>query len=122
MSIPPDRAILATILEFVEDLRTHVFPSPADSGELLIVRQFFSLLPVRSVADHVVRHVLPHASQIRSRDEKFFLDNKSIFAGLPDARVHYYSSAWEDGRIDDENKAVIWQYFDTLIAYASRIS
>lgn len=68
---------------------------------------------------HLINKVLPYKKQIIERDVNFFLNNDSIFSGLPEDRVKYYSSVIASGkRINKEYRITIWEYFDSLIAFA----
>lgn len=111
-----------TILEFINDLML-VFSAKSPVGkrlhaDLSMMKFFFDRMDADKLMKHVVKEVLPHADQIERRDENFFLGNKAIFAGLPADRVAEISASWMKGYIDKENKDIIWQYFDTIIALA----
>ena len=57
---------------------------------------------------------------IEDRDQDFFLKNKGIFAGLPDDRIKYYGELITSKRIHTEDRRVVWEYFDTIIAIAEK--
>lgn len=107
--------IKLTISEFVADLRESVFSLPEEQCDMVIIEKFFEYLPEDAIAAYTVKHILPFADQIKVRDDNFFITNTHIFAGLPSQRIAHYSTAWKDQRISTENKAVVWQYFDTLV-------
>lgn len=115
-------ALKQIILEFVNELKK-VFP-PTDRdvhSDLQLMEFFFKNMEPNSLFKHLVKEVLPHVDQIKARDDKFFLNNKSVFAGLPEKRIKEISIAWETGKIDKENKDVIWEYFDTIVKLVKRI-
>lgn len=108
-----------TILELIHDLKDNIFNTDDEHGDLMIVEFFFKRMHPDSVMDHVVKNILPHSSTIAERNIDFFLKNRSIFAGLPSDRVAYYAEIISEGsRLDDEDRQVIWEYFDTLVALA----
>ncbi len=108
-----------TILELISELSGSIFTKSSEQGDLFLVQFFFKQLHPEMVMQHVIKKVLPHKNMIKDRDIKFFLKNKSIFAGLPDDRVSYYGNIIVNtDRLDDEDKKEIWAYFDTLIELA----
>lgn len=56
-------------------------------------------------------YILPNSEKIENRDEKFFLENKSIFSGLNGGTVDYFKSIWTSDNLSDENKSLIWKWF-----------
>lgn len=109
-----------TVLEFIRDLKDNVLTKPTEQGELALVEFFFKKMSSSSVASHVVTHVLPHEKKIKDRDLSFFIKEKSnIFGGLPSDRVEHFSilvtSPPGKGGMSNEDKDVVWAYFDSLI-------
>ena len=75
------------------------------------------------MTDRIVKHVLPFSKEIAARKESFFLEKRTeIFGGLPKERVDHFSGLIgkeeKDGGMSDENKEIVWAYFDTLVALA----
>jgi hypothetical protein len=109
-----------TIMEFITDLRRGVFDKPAEQLELAIVEAYYSGRDADEAMHHLVTHILPYKERITGRDVAFFVEKKGdIFRGLPAARVDYFASMVSTpsslGGMDNVDKDVIWQYFDTFI-------
>lgn len=117
-------SIKKTILEFVSELK-NVLPPDTNFGrragaDLHLVEFFFKHMSSDVLSEHVVKEVLPHSDQIKTRNEIFFLNNGGIFGGISKDKVHEISSAWTNGVLSKEDKDVIWEYFDTLVALAKK--
>ena len=118
-NIPQD--IRNTVLELIGDFKDNIFTKAEEQGDLMLVEFFFQKLNAETIAERIVKHVLPYSKEIENRNVIFFLDKKTeIFGGLPAARVEYFSDliqkSEKDGGMSDENKDVVWSYFDTLKA------
>lgn len=108
-----------TIIDLVTNLRDDIFTSSEERGDLSAVEFFFRNCHHERIMMHLINKVLPYKKQIIERDVNFFLNNDSIFSGLPEDRVKYYSSVIASGkRINKEYRITIWEYFDSLIAFA----
>lgn len=111
----------AMVLDLITDLRDNVriFGGEEETGDLSAVEFFFQRLHPERVMQHLIDKLLPHKKQIERRDQKFFLKNKVLFAGLPDDRVDYYTNIIAKGNsISQEERDTIWAYFDSLLALA----
>ena len=120
-NIPQD--IRNTVLELIVDFKENIFTKPNEKGDLMLVEFFFSKMNAETITDRIVKHVLPFSNEIADRKISFFLEKKNeIFGGLPKERVDYFSELIHknerDGGMSDENKDVVWAYFDTLVALA----
>ena len=63
-------------ITFLDELIAQ-FPSEPD---LVIVRIFMKdQVPVADVLCHVIQEILPHEKKINSKDDRFFLENKTLF-------------------------------------------
>jgi hypothetical protein len=111
----------AMVLDLITDLRDNVriFGGEEEIGDLSAVEFFFQRLHPERVMQHLIDKLLPHKKQIERRDQKFFLNNRILFAGLPDDRVDYYTNIIAKGNsISEEERDTIWAYFDSLLALA----
>jgi hypothetical protein len=120
MSSDPVADTVKTIKEFITDLRKNIFTKPDEEGDILLVEFFFGKMDPQALTNHVVKHVLPHSDAIEKRKVSFFIEKKEqIFGGLKKERVDYFASLVEksesDGGLSDEDRAVIWSYFDVLV-------
>lgn len=56
-------------------------------------------------------YVLPNSEKIETRDESFFLLDKSVFSDLNLGTVSYFREIWMSEKLKDESKASIWSWF-----------
>lgn len=109
----------STVLDLIIDLKNNIFTLEDEKGDLMLVEFFFKRLHPENIMQHVVKYILPWKKKIEKRNEDFFLNNKNIFKGLPEDRIdHYGEIIAESDRVDDDDKIVIWEYFDTIIEIA----
>lgn len=116
-------SIKTTTMEMISDLKENIFTSQEEQGDMMLVEFFFSKMPPKTIADHAVAHILPFSAQIAARNVEFFLKKKKeIFGGLPENRVNYFAhliqTPEKNGGMSDENRSVVWDYFDTIKAFA----
>lgn len=108
-----------TVLEFIADLKDNVLTTADDQGDLLLVQFFFSRLHPLMLMEHINKHVAPHHHKIKKRDVQFFIEQKDkIFAGLDASKVDHFAnlcSCESSDGIGEENRNVIWSYFDTML-------
>ena len=108
-----------TILELIGDLKDNIFDREDEKGDLMLVEFYFKRMHPERVIDYITSLALPHKSKIKARDVNFFLENKSIFAGLPEDRIEHYSNIIATGdRLGDDDRQIIWCYFDLFIRLA----
>lgn len=107
------------ITDLVVNLKEDIFNSNEEYGDLTIVEFYFKNLHPERIMAIFIDNVLPYKKQIVARDVNFFLKNESIFEGLPEDKIKYYSSVIASGtRISEEYRKTIWEYFDSLLACA----
>jgi hypothetical protein len=112
-----------TIIEFIIDLRTGIFSNPSEQLELVFVEAYYTKKDPEEAIHHLVSHVLPYREHITKRNLQFFVEKKDdIFRGLPQARIDHFAmlvaTPSELGGLDEENKGIIWEYFDVFISLA----
>lgn len=112
-----------TLTEFIKDLKENIF-STEESSDLDFVSMVFACMEETEIMEHVIQSVLPNAEQIRARDLQFFIEQKkSIFQGLPMDRVNHIeqliTTPADLGGMSDENKDVVWSYFEAMVDIAS---
>ncbi len=103
------------ILEFISSLKETVFLEDERKGELFMVSFFFERMDPFSLATYGIDYILPRQKEILARDDSFFINNPSIFRGIPSDRIEYYSQYWSENKICEENKTIIWEYMDTIL-------
>lgn len=112
-----------TVLEFILDLKDNIFTN--EKGDLMLVEFFFRKMSEIDIANQIVKHVLPYKNRIENREIEFFNEKKGeIFKGLPVNRVEYFSQLItkdeSNGGMSEENKEIVWSYFDALVLLAER--
>ena len=101
-----------SVIQFIDDL-IDIFPQESD---LIIARVFFDdQIPIVSIANGFVTHVIPHREMISKRNEKFFLENNNIFGMIDNGRVLRFKKLWTSSLLDKDDREVIWTYFDAFI-------
>lgn len=103
-----------TVLEFITDVKDVIIQDAKERIEFSKVLIYFRAITPTKIMEHASKHITPHIAKIKKRDVAFFLNNKHIFAGLPNDRIQYYSKKFETGGISDQNMKIIWEYWDTI--------
>lgn len=108
-----------TIIDLITVLRNEILIHPDEKGDMIMVEFFFGQMHEDMIMQHVIRHVLPHSSEIKNREETFFVENNSLYSGLPCERIsHYTNLVSNSNSISAEDRKEIWDYFDTIVALA----
>lgn len=107
-----------TILDLIRDLRDNIFEEIHEQRDLSTVEFFFSKMHETLVMKHVIQFILPHKNQIENKDLNFFLENTTLFSGLPQNKIDYYTQLITGGqRLDEEDTDLMWDYFRNLVAF-----
>lgn len=121
MSIAPEHAIRTTLLEMIADIKENIVSSPADIGDMLMITYFFEKMDSKTLLDRVVNGILPYKKQIMDHDVSFFIDQREVvFKGLPKDRIEHFSQMLSGSSVSEENREVIFLYFEKLIEIASK--
>ena len=119
VNIEPLSDLKDTVLDLLRTLKENMFTRNDEQGDMLMMEIFFKNMHQERVMQHVVRHVLPHASVIEARKIEFFAQNRELFSGLPEDRIDYYNDLiMNSDRLDDEDKEEIWDYLNTIVELA----
>jgi len=104
-------------LLFIDDL-IEICPSETS---LAFMRLYVSNSAKPStIADNMVRFVLPHALQISRRESKYFEENRSIFGTeVPDSVHEKFKNLWCNV-LEEEDKEIVWDYFDVFVGLAKK--
>ncbi|AMQ10894.1 hypothetical protein [Brazilian marseillevirus] len=108
-------ALKQQVSGMLDDLRDVFEDEPEKKADVLLVKIFFSNIPAEKLMQHFVAHVLPHERRIKNREERFFIDNTDLWRGLPEGKVKMVSEMWVTGRLSDDDKQMMWDYFDCFI-------
>jgi len=76
-------------------------------------------IPISLIVEYFVEKLIPFKSMILERNESFFLDNNFLFEDLELGKVNYFRQLWLYS-VDDENKNILWAWFDTFIKLSER--
>lgn len=92
-------------------------------GDFVIIRIFIKdQIPMADVLGRYIRDLLPIAEQIKSRNEKFFLENTVLYTGasIASSKVNHFKNLWLSNQLDDNDKEIIWKWMDLLTAIADK--
>ncbi len=101
------------VLNLLDDLLS-ICPNEPD---VLLARLFFEnqVIP-ETLMLGFVKWVYPCENYIKEHNEKYFEENKHIFGPLPVDKVKYFKDKMKDGTFDDDDKEIIWKYFEVFIS------
>jgi hypothetical protein len=102
------------MLNLTDDL-LEILPNERD---VFAARLYFEFQPAINLMEGFVKHVIPRRDYIKNRDERYFTENGSIFGSLPQNKVDHFKNMFLSGRIGDDEKQVIWDYFDVFLTLA----
>jgi hypothetical protein len=88
-------------------------------GDLVVIRLFISSQIPMKDAMNIFNHKINTNEKmlrkmVKSRDEIFFLEH-NIFDHLGKEKISHFKKLWRSGRLDDEDKEVIWNWVDAFI-------
>ena len=90
-------------------------------GDLVVGRIFLKdQIPIEDVMNYFIISILPHKEQIQQRDDKFFLENNVLFEKFQKGKVNHFKTLWLSNRLDNDDKDVIWVWFDAFISLTER--
>ena len=105
------------LISFFDELITQ-FPEEPD---LYVVRIFLKdQMPIKDIMDHFIFKLVTLREYVSKRDEQFFLTNGAIFEKIGKDKVANFKKLWRSGRLDDEDKAVIWKWIDSFVFLADK--
>jgi len=110
-----------TVISYLDELISQ-FPQEAD---LVIFRIFLKdRVPIVDVINYFVRKVLPLKKMIEDRNEDFFLNHCTLMEDINNqntkGRVNHFKKLWRSEILDDEDKEVVWQWFDIFITLSEK--
>ena len=107
------------LISFVDELIGQ-FPKEAD---FVILRIFLKdQSQVLKIMNDFVRKLLPLKQKVVDRNEEFFLNSDSLFEQFSRNKVNHFKRLWRAPTLDDEDKNVIWSWFDSFIYLAEKYS
>lgn len=106
-----------SLITFIDELISQ-FP---EEGDLVIIRIFLKdQVPIADVMNHIIHMILPLKQLVVSKDESFFLDNNVLFSALNSGKVNHFKKLWRSGRLDNEDKNVVWKWMTSFIYLAEK--
>lgn len=112
------KALKTQLVSFLDEL-INTFPSETD---FVIYRIFVKdQLPITDIMNYIIYNLCPHIDMIKNRDEKFFLNYNILFEKLEEKgnnKVNYFKKLWTSGQLDNENKEIIWKWFECFVTIA----
>lgn len=87
--------------------------------DLILARVMIeSHIPISVVIEEFIKHGLKYDSQVKRRDEQFFLTDQNIFDRISNLdaeatqKFNLFKKVWNS--IGAANKAVVWSYVDVM--------
>ena len=104
-----------SLISFFDELIDQ-FP---EEGDLIIVRIFLKdQMPIETVINIFINNLNKDDQKLRKmvkdRNEIFFLEN-NIFDTVNKDKVLHFKKLWRSGRLDDDDKKVVWRWIDSFI-------
>jgi|LakMenEpi03Aug12_release.lakeMendotaPanAssembly.Ray.scaffolds.fasta_scaffold496866_2 hypothetical protein len=95
-----------------------------EEGDLVIVRIFLKdQILIEDVMNMFVYHLTKDdhkmKTMIKSRNETYFLDN-NFFENMNKNKVIHFKKLWKSGRLDDDDKKVVWRWIDSFVFLADK--
>jgi hypothetical protein len=108
-----------SIIRFIDEL-IEIMPSEED---LVHMRIFLSIhVGTEQLMNQFCKFVLPHKKLIESRNDAFFIERDDLFGTIEQGKVIHCKKIWCSGQLDEENKNVIWKWFDHFMKLATDYS
>ena len=90
-----------------------------EEGDLIIVRIFLKdQMPIETVMNIFINNLNKDEQKLRKmvkdRNEIFFLEN-NVFDTVNKNKVLHFKKLWRSGRLDDDDKKVVWKWIDSFI-------
>ena len=111
-----EKQFKTALISFLDELIGQ-FPH---EGDLVIFRIFLKdRIPMSNILNYCVLKILPLKQMVVDRNEDFFLNHCSLFESIEidskKDKVNNFKKLWRSKSLDDDDKKVIWQWFDSFI-------
>jgi hypothetical protein len=105
------------LIKFFDELAEQ-FPT---EGDLVIIRILLKdRIPIHEVMTYFIKEILRDKPKIKSRDDTFFTEGKSLFGMLPEAQANTFKRIWRSPQLDKDDRIVIWQWTDLFVALSEK--
>jgi len=123
MSLQILKSFRDELIRFCDDLIEVLQDNKYLQTDVILTRLMISeQMSIQTVMLNFIKFILPYKYKLKNRDEIFFLESKSIFGSLADktkkTSVPMVKQMWVSGELTDDDKDVIFRYFDTFIRLA----
>lgn len=108
------------LVSFCDEL-IRQFPN---EGDFVVFKLFItSHVPIKTIMEGFNRYINKNDQKIRlmikARNDDFFI-NENLFKFLSVERKNRLSILWTDGRMDIDDKKVIWKWVDSFVMLGDR--
>lgn len=113
------REFRSQLVGFLDEL-IEQFPN---EGDFVLIRIFIrDQVPMADVLGRFIRDILPVQHQVKSRNERFFLDNTILYTGasVGAQKVNHFKQIWLSDQLDDNDREVVWKWMDLFNAIANK--
>ena len=69
---------------------------------------------------YFIMTVLPLRQYVKKKDAAFFLQHNILFGKLDRNKVNHFKRLWGSNALDEDDRAVIWAWFDCFIKLAEK--
>ena len=99
------------LMEFIDEL-VQQFPNDSD---IIMCRIFIKdQIPIQIIMDKFIKYFIPQKDLILNKDPLFFTIGTSDFCSSLKLNTNIFEKIWYSNVLDDEDKEVIWQWFNSL--------
>ena len=94
-----------------------------EEGDLVMLRIFLNdQVPIADVMGVFIAKLLPLKEIVTKRDENFFMGPgaASLFEKLDKSKVNYFKILWRSDRLDADDRAQIWKWYDYFMILAEK--
>lgn len=81
---------------------------------------FNDQLPIKDVMQHFILKIVSGREMIKNRDENFLLEPNSFLSFLNKDSSNSLKKLWRSGRLDKDDKEVIFRWIDSLVFLADK--
>ena len=107
------------ILKFFTRLSER-FPEEPDFLALKIM--FTIEIPIEDAMIIFCKRIIPNATMLENKDERFFLECTDLFEGIQKEKVHYFKDLWQSPHMTQDDKDVMWDWFQFFLKLARAYS
>ena len=108
---------------FLDEL-IHQLPQ---EGELVIYRIFVKdKVPISHIMKFFAANILPYKQMVKDHNDDFFLNHCRLFeqpefqGSSNQAQVNKFKRIWTSSALDDDDREVVWEWFESFIYLAER--